>query len=114
VTATHENHQQQGCQRRFHRAQQNIRPTAPFSCAHRKLIVILARMLTIDLTDDELVPVVAVLRIARDGYPHAPRMATLRDALAKLDPSSVPKLLPERVPLPKAPTRSRGGRRARR
>lgn len=38
----------------------------------------------------------------------------LRSALAKLDPASVPRPAVEQAPLPGAPVRSRGGRRARR
>jgi hypothetical protein len=47
--------------------------------------------------------------LADDPFPRA-----LRSALAKLDPASVPRPLPPLKPLPQAPTRSRGGRRARR
>jgi hypothetical protein len=70
----------------------------------------------IDLTDDERVAVVAAVRkaLADDPFPHAPRLEALQSALAKLDPASVPRPLPRFKPLPAAPTRSRGGRRARR
>jgi hypothetical protein len=69
-----------------------------------------------DLDEQEREAVIAALRekIANDKYPRSPRLTPFRSALAKLDPSSVPKPLPERVPLPEAPMRSRGGRRARR
>jgi hypothetical protein len=73
-------------------------------------------MPTIDLTDEEHVAVTAAVRrtIADYKYPRSPRLAPLRAALAKLDPASMPKPLAERVPLPEAPMRHRGGRRARR
>jgi hypothetical protein len=73
-------------------------------------------MPAIDLTDDELAALTALVRrtIDEDRFPFAPRLRPLRAALAKLDPASVPKPLPERVPLPEAPARSRDGRRARR
>jgi hypothetical protein len=50
--------------------------------------------------------------IADDISPLSPRRATLKSALGKLDPASVPKQLAERVPLPEAPMRYRGGRTA--
>lgn len=73
-------------------------------------------MPTIDLSDDEHAAVTAAVRhsIAEDRYPLSPRLAPFKSALAKLDPASVPKPLPERVPPPEAPVRHRGGRRARR
>jgi hypothetical protein len=73
-------------------------------------------MPTIDFTDDEFAAVTAAVRrtIDEDRFPHSPRLGPLRAALAKLDPGSVPRPLPERKPLPEAPMRSRGGRRARR
>lgn len=73
-------------------------------------------MPTTDLTDEEHAAVTAAVRrsIADDRYPMSPRLAPLKSALAKLDPASVPKTLPERKPLPEAPARARGGRRARR
>jgi hypothetical protein len=60
---------------------------------------------TIDLPDDELAAVTAAIRglIEGDRYPRAPRLDTLRSALAKLDPKTAPKLTPERQPVPKAP-----------
>jgi hypothetical protein len=67
-----------------------------------------------DLTDEERAAVVAALRekIDNDRYPRSPRLAPLRAALAKLDPSSAPRLPPEpKPPLPQAPPRARGGRR---
>jgi hypothetical protein len=73
-------------------------------------------MPTIDFSDEEHAAVTAAVRrwIAYDKYPRSPRLAPFRAALAKLDPASVPKTLPPRVPLPEAPMRHRGGRRARR
>jgi hypothetical protein len=73
-------------------------------------------MPTIDFSDEELAAVTAAVRrtIDEDRYPHSPRLEPLRSALAKLDPASVPKAVKERPPLPEAPMRSRGGRRARR
>jgi hypothetical protein len=74
-------------------------------------------MPTIDLTDEEHAAVTALVRraIVDDPYPHAPQLATLKSALAKLDPASAPQPRQERPPLPEAPMRSsRGGRRARR
>jgi hypothetical protein len=69
-----------------------------------------------ELTDDERVAVIAAVRnaLTDDPFPRAPRLEALRSALAELDPSSVPRPLPPFKPLPAAPTRSRGGRRARR
>ncbi len=70
----------------------------------------------LDLTDEEHAAVTTAVRraIAEDKYPHAPRLAPLRSALAKLDPASAPRAIEPRTPLPEAPARSRGGRRARR
>jgi hypothetical protein len=71
----------------------------------------------IDLTDDELAAVTAAVRrtLEADKFPHAPRLKPLRSALAKLDPASASRRLPEpKPPLPEAPARSQGGRRARR
>jgi hypothetical protein len=64
-----------------------------------------------DLDDDELAAVIAALKekLARDRFPHAPRLGPVRRALAKLDSSSVPKPTPPRTPLPQA-TRTRGPR----
>jgi hypothetical protein len=69
-----------------------------------------------DLTDDERQALIAAARKALDDdpFPRAPRLEPLRSALTTLNPSSVPKPLPERVPLPEAPARHRGGLRARR
>jgi hypothetical protein len=77
---------------------------------------IFTNMPTIDLTDDELAALTVAARrtIAEDRYPLSPRLAPLKSALAKLDPASTPKPAIERPPLPEAPMRSRGGRRARR
>ena len=73
-------------------------------------------MPAIDLTEEEHAAVTAAVRrtIDEDRFPHSPRLGPLRAALAKLDPGSVPKAVKERPPLPEAPMRSRGGRRARR
>jgi hypothetical protein len=73
-------------------------------------------MPTTDFTDEEYAAVAAAVRrtIDEDRYPHSPRLKPLRAALAKLDPASLPKPLPERKPLPEAPMRSRDGRRVRR
>ncbi len=69
----------------------------------------------LDLTDEEPAALTAAARraLADDRYPRSPRLAPLKSALAKLDPNSVPKVV-EQKPLPAAPVRSRGGRRARR
>jgi hypothetical protein len=68
------------------------------------------------LSDEERAAVITALKaeISRDRYPHSPRLAPFRSALAKFDPASVPRPLPERVPLPEAPARKHGGSRARR
>lgn len=74
-------------------------------------------MPTIDLTDDELAALRAAARkvIDEDRYPLSPRLTPLKSALAKLDPATAAKPPPEpKPPLPEAPTRSRGTRRARR
>jgi hypothetical protein len=73
-------------------------------------------MPTIDLTDEELVVLLAAARKALDDdpFPRSPRLNPLKSVLAKLDPSSVPTPLPPFKPPPAAPTRSRGGRGARR
>jgi hypothetical protein len=82
----------------------------------RAVRAIVIAMATVDFPDDEHAAVTRAVRqaIADDRSPLSPRLAPLRSALAKLDPTSVPKPLPERKPLPEAPMRSRGGRRARR
>jgi hypothetical protein len=51
---------------------------------------------TIDLPDDELAAVAAVIRafIEGDKFPHAPRLDPLRAALARLEPAT--KLVLER------------------
>jgi hypothetical protein len=68
----------------------------------------------IDLSNDEHVAITALVHrsMADDRYPLSPRLGPMKSALAKLDSGSVPKPLPERVPLPEAPARTRGGRRA--
>jgi hypothetical protein len=54
------------------------------------------------------------VRNAIGRYRHAPRLAPLKSVLAKLDPASTPAAPIERPPMPAAPMRIRGGRRARR
>ena len=63
-------------------------------------------MPTIDFTDDEHAAVTKVVRraIDADRFPHAPRLAPLRSALAKLDPASTPKPIAVRPPLPLGPS----------
>ena len=70
----------------------------------------------ITFTDAERTALIAAVRkvLDADRYPRAPRLEPLRSALAKLDPASVPEPFPERKPLPEAPGRTRGERRARR
>jgi hypothetical protein len=74
------------------------------------------RMPTLELADEELAVLLAAARKALDDnpFPRSPRLNPLKSVLAKLDPSSVPRPIPPFKPLPAAPTRSRGGRRARR
>jgi hypothetical protein len=71
-------------------------------------------MPTIDLDEDELDAVAAALRNAIGRYRHAPRLAPLKSALAKLDPVSTPAPPIERPPILTAPMRSRGGKPVRR
>ena len=73
-------------------------------------------MATIDLDDDELAAAIDALRekIANDKFKLSPRLKPYRAALAKLDPNSVTKPKEPKPPLPEAPMRSRGGKRARR
>ena len=60
-------------------------------------------MPSIDLTDEEHAALTTAARqVDTDRFPHSPRLAPLRSALAKLDPASAQKPLPERVPLPSA------------
>lgn len=70
-----------------------------------------ASLPTIDLDDEELAAVIAVLKekLDRDRYPLSPRLEPFRAALAKLDPRSVPKPAALRPPLPQA-SRTRGSR----
>jgi hypothetical protein len=72
-------------------------------------------MPTIDLTDEEHAALLAAVRrsIADDKYPLSPRLAPLKAALAKLDPSSAPKPRLAPASLPQAGP-IRGNRRARR
>jgi hypothetical protein len=69
-----------------------------------------------DLIDDERQALIAAAHkaLADDPFPRAPRLHALRNALAKLDPASVPRPIPPFKAPPAAPTRSRGGRKARR
>jgi hypothetical protein len=55
-----------------------------------------------------------LIAAARGEASGAMTWLTRRGTLAKLDPASIPQPRPERRPLPEAPMRSRGGRRARR
>jgi hypothetical protein len=70
-------------------------------------------MPTIDLTDDEQAALTALVRkaIVEDPYPYAPRLATLKSALEKLDPAIVPQPRPPLRSVPKA-ARPRGNRRS--
>jgi hypothetical protein len=74
-------------------------------------------MPTIDLPDDELAAVTAAIRgvIEGDRYPHAPRLDSLRAALARLDAAN---LAPDQAPTgnlkPKAPPPAKADKRARR
>lgn len=79
-------------------------------------VIIFTHMPQVDFSDEEYAAVTSAVRrsITEDKFPLSPRLAPLKSALAKLDPASVPKPLPERIPPPEAPMRSRGGRRARR
>ena len=63
----------------------------------------------IDLTDDEHATVAAAIRraIDEDRFPHAPRLDSLRAALAKLTAAKLP-------PQPKARTPARGDKPTRR
>jgi len=65
----------------------------------------------IDFSDDEHAAVTAAVRrtIDDDKYPRSPRLAPLKSALAKLDPTSAPKPRPVPAPLPEPPPRARGG-----
>jgi hypothetical protein len=59
-------------------------------------------MPTINLTDDELAAVTAIVRraIEDDKFPHAPRLDPLRAVLGKFEAAMAPEL-------PKAPARGR-------
>jgi integration host factor subunit beta len=52
--------------------------------------------------------------VSEKHFPFFKTGKPLRNRLAKLDPASIPQSRPERPPLPEAPMRGRGGRRARR
>ena len=73
-------------------------------------------MPTIDFTDAEHAAVTRAVRrtIDEDRFPHAPRLAPLRSALAKLDPASTPKPIEPRAPLPTGPSVGNRRRKARR
>ena len=62
---------------------------------------------TIDLTDDELAAVTAVIRgfIEGDKFPHAPRLDPLRAALAQIEATAAPPRPPaaSAKPIPKGP-----------
>ena len=62
-------------------------------------------MPSFDLTNEEHAAVVAALRrlIAEEKFPFSPRLAPLKSALAKLDPSSAPKPRLARPLFPEAP-----------
>jgi len=64
---------------------------------------------TIDLTDEQLETVIRILRraIDEDRYPLSDRVRTWKDALAALDPSSVPKPIVGRPPLQSVPRAAR-------
>jgi hypothetical protein len=66
-------------------------------------------MPTIELTDEQLETVIRILRrsIDEDRYPLSDRVRTWRDALAALDPSSMPKPISERPPLQSIPRAAR-------
>ena len=65
-------------------------------------------MPTIDLPDDELAAVAAAIRraIEDDKYPYAPRLDSLKAALARLEAASEP------TPDPKAPPAAKADKRA--
>jgi hypothetical protein len=65
-------------------------------------------MPTIDLTDDELAAVASAIRraVEDDRFPRAPRVDTLRSALAKLDPAAAELGRPSAAkPQPRTPKR---------
>ena len=73
---------------------------------------------TIDLPDDELAAVAAVIRayIEGDKFPHAPRLDPLRAALARLEAAtekSSPNDLRSFSAHPKAPPSAKADKRAR-
>ena len=63
-------------------------------------------MPTVDFSDDEHAAVMRAVRrtIDDDRFPHAPRLAPLRSALAKLDPASAPKPIARQPQLPSGPS----------
>ena len=65
-------------------------------------------MPTIDLPDDELAAVAAAIRraIEDDKYPHAPRLDSLKAALARFEAAAEP------TPDPKAPPAAKADKRA--
>jgi hypothetical protein len=72
-------------------------------------------MAMVDFSDEEDAAVTAAVRrsIADDKFPLSSRLAPLKSALAKLDPASIPQPRPSDRRCPRAPMRSRGGRRMR-
>ena len=75
-------------------------------------------MPTIDLPDDELAAVTAVIRraIEDDRYPHAPRLDPLRAALARLEAAKESERVKavDSLRAPKAPPAAKADKRARR
>lgn len=63
-------------------------------------------MPTIDFSDAEHAAVTRAVRrtIDEDRFPHVPRLAPLRSALAKRDPASAPTPIEPRPPLPTGPS----------
>jgi hypothetical protein len=74
-------------------------------------------MPSIDLSDEEHAALAAYVldKLREEKFPHAPRLDPVRSALAKLDPSSVPRLRPSLSSLPQAgPIHGNGRGKARR
>lgn len=70
----------------------------------------------VDPDADELAAVVAAIKatLDRDRYPRAPRLAPLRSALAKFDPSVVRPVADPKPPLPAGPRIVKGDKARRR
>jgi hypothetical protein len=66
-----------------------------------------------ELTDEERQALIAAARkaLADDPFPRSPRLEPLRSALAKLDPSSVPRPIPPFKPLLRLPRAAAAGGR---